>query len=240
MQNYFHLLKWLIPNSILIFVAIGAWHFGFLFQLYSNDRSYISTLITIVYLICSFYCLYRLYFISNQINLIIKIKNIFEHESKTELLIENDVVCIKPNIKLKKHTQLNDFFKNIITRNKIDCYSNNQTLLEIFADKLSSESKIGSFVSDALFKLGLLGTIIGFVLMLQPISSLNSFDEIAIKNALTSMTAGMSIALFTTLAGLVGGLLLKIQYYFLESATSYLFYNTSEVSEIFLTPKSHL
>jgi hypothetical protein len=35
-------------------------------------------------------------------------------------------------------------------------------------------------------------------------------------------------------------LLLKIQYYFLESATSYLFYNTSEVSEIFLTPKSQL
>ena len=83
------------------------------------------------------------------------------------------------------------FLKNIITKKKIDYYSNNQTLLEIFADKLSSESKIGSFVSDALFKLGLLGTIIGFVLMLQPISSLNSFDEIAIKNALTYMTAGM-------------------------------------------------
>ena len=70
--------------------------------------------------------------------------------------------------------------------------------------------------------------------MLRPISALDSFDEISIKNALTAMSAGMSIALFTTLAGLVGGLLLKIQYFFLENASENLFYLTSEFSETYL------
>ena len=86
--------------------------------------------------------------------------------------------------------------------------------------------------SDSLFKLGLLGTIIGFVLMLQPISNVNSFDEISIKNALTAMSAGMSIALFTTLSGLIGSLLLKVQYYFFENSTEKLFHQVSELSEI--------
>ena len=68
--------------------------------------------------------------------------------------------------------------------------------------------------------------------MLQPISNVNSFDEISIKNALTAMSAGMSIALFTTLSGLIGSLLLKVQYYFFENSTEKLFHQVSELREI--------
>ena len=234
MLIHYHLLKWLIPNSILIFAAIGAWYFNFLFELYSNDKSYISTLITITYLITSFYCLYRLYFISNQINFINKIKKIFSENNNTVISMNNDIIHINDDCKLNQGSQLYDYVKNLFIKNNNEKNFDNQILLDLFADKLRGETKIGSFVADAVFKLGLLGTIIGFVLMLQPISSLESFDEISIKNALTSMSQGMSIALFTTLAGLVGGLLLKIQYYFLESAAENLFYTTSEVSEIYL------
>ena len=122
----------------------------------------------------------------------------------------------------------------LIKKTRNNTLLNNQILLELFSDKLRGETKIGSFIADSLFKLGLLGTIVGFVLMLQPISAIDSFDEISIKNALTSMSAGMSIALFTTLSGLVGGLLLKTQYYFLEDAAEKLFYTTSELSETFI------
>tara|TARA_Y100000590_G_scaffold451469_1_gene592917 strand:+ start:387 stop:851 length:465 start_codon:yes stop_codon:yes gene_type:complete len=148
--------------------------------------------------------------------------------------MNNDIIHINDDCKLNQGSQLYDYVKNLFIKNNNEKNFDNQILLDLFADKLRGETKIGSFVADAVFKLGLLGTIIGFVLMLQPISSLESFDEISIKNALTSMSQGMSIALFTTLAGLVGGLLLKIQYYFLESAAENLFYTTSEVSEIYL------
>ena len=61
----------------------------------------------------------------------------------------------------------------------------------------------------------------------ESIKYLDEYGYVIIKNALTSMSAGMSIALFTTLSGLIGGLLLKMQYYFLEDASEKLFYLTS-------------
>ena len=85
MNKHYYLLRWLIPNSLLIFLAIGAWHYGFLFSLYSFDKSYISTLITIIYLVTSLYCLYRMYIISDQINLSNNIKNIFIKNSDSEI-----------------------------------------------------------------------------------------------------------------------------------------------------------
>ena len=233
MSYHFYLLRWLIPNSILIFVAFGAWHFGFLFQLYANDKSYISSLITVIYLFTSLHCLYRMYLISDQINLSNKIKDIFSKNPESKIKIINNELQVNSELKLTKENYLTNFIRNLIEKGNLDNNSNNHILLDLFADKLKSESKIGSFISDSLFKLGLLGTIIGFVLMLQPISSIDSFDEISIKNALTSMSAGMSIALFTTLSGLIGGLLLKMQYYFLEDASEKLFYLTSELSEIY-------
>ncbi len=230
MNYHFYLLRWLIPNSILIFAAIGAWHFGFLFKLYANDKSYISSLITIIYFLTSIYCLYRMYIISDQINLTNNIKSEFLRNADTKIQLIDDELFINSDIKLIKKNHLTNFIKNFIQKGNSD----NHILLDLFADKLRSESKIGSFISDSLFKLGLLGTIIGFVLMLQPISSIDSFDEISIKNALTSMSSGMAIALFTTLSGLIGGLLLKSQYYFLEDSTEKLFHLTSELSEIYL------
>ncbi|MBI29049.1 MAG: hypothetical protein CFH21_01004 [Alphaproteobacteria bacterium MarineAlpha5_Bin11] len=238
MNYHFYLLRWLIPNSILVFIAIGAWHYGFLFQLYSNDKSYISSLITIIYFFTSLHCLYKMYFISDQINLSDKIKDIFINNSETKIRIVNSEININYDFKLTVKNHLTDYIKNFIKRNNSENDKNNYILLDLFSDKLKGEVKIGSFISDSLFKLGLLGTIIGFVLMLQPISNIDSFDEISIKNALTSMSAGMSIALFTTLSGLIGGLLLKMQYYFLEDAAEKLFHQTSELSEIYLSKAS--
>tara|TARA_Y100000590_G_scaffold112434_1_gene128251 strand:+ start:1402 stop:1944 length:543 start_codon:yes stop_codon:yes gene_type:complete len=175
-----------------------------------------------------------MYLISDQINLSNKIKDIFLKNPESKIKIINNELQVNSELKLTKENYLTNFIRNLIEKGNLDNSSNNHILLDLFADKLKSESKIGSFISDSLFKLGLLGTIIGFVLMLQPISSIDSFDEISIKNALTSMSAGMSIALFTTLSGLIGGLLLKMQYYFLEDASEKLFYLTSELSEIYL------
>ena len=46
----------------------------------------------------------------------------------------------------------------------------------------------------------------------------------------------MGVALFTTLFGLVGGILLKLQYYILDDATSYLFGVTTELTEVYVVP----
>ena len=68
--------------------------------------------------------------------------------------------------------------------------------------------------SDVALKLGLLGTIIGFILMLKPIADLNSTSPEDLKMALSSMSSGMAVALYTTLTGLIVSTLLRIQFHF--------------------------
>ena len=76
----------------------------------------------------------------------------------------------------------------------------------------------GWFAADSVLKIGLLGTIIGFILMLAPIGELTSFDAASLQSALAAMSAGMAVALYTTLTGLVANIILRFQFQFLADA----------------------
>ena len=68
------------------------------------------------------------------------------------------------------------------------------------------------FVSDVVLTLGMLGTIIGFMIMLQgTFSSIEFNDANSIRLALSSMSQGLFTALNTTLIGLVSSIILKVQ-----------------------------
>lgn len=70
----------------------------------------------------------------------------------------------------------------------------------------------GWFVSELLLALGMIGTVIGFILMLgSSFESLNVSDTASVKTALTDMALGMSTALYTTLVGLICSQTLKVQ-----------------------------
>jgi len=73
-----------------------------------------------------------------------------------------------------------------------------------YSKGICTRAKLGWFFSDALMTLGMFGTVVGFILMLEG-------DITAAKLALASMSKGMGVALYTTAAGVAMGLLLKIQ-----------------------------
>ena len=107
-------------------------------------------------------------------------------------------------------------------------------LLRGLADALRGPNQLGSFASDALMKLGLLGTIIGFILMLAPIAGLDAADRASVKSSMGLMSDGMAVAMYTTLAGLIGSILVKAQYYILDNASGYLFDVTTDLTEVFV------
>ena len=73
---------------------------------------------------------------------------------------------------------------------------------------------IGWFVSDMLLTLGMIGTVAGFIYMLDTsFSEMDPQNVISMQGVLAKMGAGMSTALYTTAAGLVCSLLLKLQLY---------------------------
>ena len=71
---------------------------------------------------------------------------------------------------------------------------------------------IGWFVSDMLLTLGMIGTVAGFIYMLSiSFSEMDPQNVISMQGVLAKLSVGMSTALYTTAAGLVCSLLLKLQ-----------------------------
>lgn len=94
----------------------------------------------------------------------------------------------------------------------------NLTLVE---DELSNKHSLGYLAIDVLLKLGLTGTVIGFILMLLPIGEIQDFDPKVLQQLLSTMSGGMAVALYTTLSGLITSMLLKFQYFILDSSLSH-------------------
>ena len=92
------------------------------------------------------------------------------------------------------------------------------TLRGFLADEDRGSNAFGAFVSDTLMKLGLLGTIIGFIIMLAPIATLDAADKVAMRSSMGLMSDGMEVAMYTTLAGLIGSISFGIRAYRLAPA----------------------
>ena len=95
-----------------------------------------------------------------------------------------------------------------------------QNLLNILGDELSYRHALGHMTADILLKLGLTGTVVGFILMLLPIGDMKDFDPQKIQPLLSSMSGGMAVALYTTLSGLITSTILKFQYFILDASVS--------------------
>jgi len=101
----------------------------------------------------------------------------------------------------------------------ISLTSNNKEIEEArnsFENDLTSKLETGWFVVDLLLKLGLVGTVIGFIIMLSAITEIENFDLTLMNTLLQNMSDGMKVALYTTLTGLITSILLSMQYKYLE------------------------
>jgi len=65
---------------------------------------------------------------------------------------------------------------------------------------------------------------------------MQKFDVETLREALQQMTAGMAIALLTTIAGLVCGILLRIQYNIADSLAAEVLRTTVRITEVRLVP----
>ena len=73
------------------------------------------------------------------------------------------------------------------------------------------------FIADILLKLGIVGTVIGFIIMLSSLSTIDEMNLSKMNNLLLSMSSGMKVALYTTLSGLICSILLTIQNNYFEN-----------------------
>lgn len=84
--------------------------------------------------------------------------------------------------------------------------------------KIENNLEIGWFISELCLTIGMIGTVIGFIIMFsgEYLSNINPDNAQSIMSLIGSVANGMSTALYTTLVGLICSSLLKIQYFNLE------------------------
>jgi hypothetical protein len=233
--DYAPLLRWLIFTGATVFAAVLLWRYGLIRQMTASDRTHISSVIGVLYVGASLHCLWRTLAVCREGEEERKAAHMIEVAGANAAFLEDGSLDgqgpLPPgligahvrDLALKARTQ---------GARRLD-----QTLLlRGLADRLKGSNGFGGFASDSLMKLGLLGTIVGFIMMLAPIAGLDASDKAMMKTSMGLMSDGMAVAMYTTLTGLVGSILLKIQYYMLDGATSAVFSRAVRLTETRVVP----
>lgn len=236
-------LVWLIFTGLIIFALFASWHENILVLLYSSDKSRISWAITLLYLILTFHCVLRVYFISSQLNASEQIRELIQREADLDIHQSDGRVYVDGN-QVLPDSVMSDFLHDLIYKIKHENINDNSEsnqqnsdLLEVYESRLKKPHDIGWFVTDVMVKLGLLGTIVGFVLMLGTVSNITDFDLGTVQKILKHMSSGMGTALYTTFAGLVCSILTGVQYHLLDRGADDLIEAAKHLSTVYVLPK---
>ena len=187
------LLKSSLVLGVIIFFTYLIFDLGLLSLIIASDQSKISLIILALYYLATAHWYYLSFLLDKEIEGLN-----FEDASSSVLLSK------------LKYFDGNDQQKST-------------NYLSILEDELANRHALGYMIVDILLKLGLTGTVIGFILMLLPIGEIKDFDPQIIQQLLSKMSGGMAVALYTTLTGLVTSTLLKLQYFLLDTSLTGLF-----------------
>ena len=199
---YLILMQWLTLVSLIGFGFFMAWDTGLLPNMLLSDNTRLSIIILILFFLASLHCCERSVFLSRQFSLL-----------HSQLYSENSPIAL--------------YFKQSVGKSEQDL----ALLTEVLAEKIRGQHQIGWFMVGALIKLGLLGTVIGFMLMLGSLDNIQSMDLEQVQTLMQTMTQGMKIALNTTLLGLGSSLLLGAQYLYLDRRADQLLALTIQQSQ---------
>jgi hypothetical protein len=233
--DHLPLLRWLIFTGVSAFAFVMAWHFGLVRMMVSGDKTYISVIISVLYVLSSFHCLLRTTAVSRELDRAHRVLSLVS-KGMPQLKVEGGDVLTPEGTRLPRG-EVTTHIRNLILKAGLQGEEHrlDQTLLlRGFADALRGPNQLGSYAGDTLMKLGLLGTIIGFIMMLAPIAGLDAADHASVRTSMGLMSDGMAVAMYTTLTGLIGSILVQTQYYMLDKATQRLFALATNLTEVFV------
>jgi hypothetical protein len=94
---------------------------------------------------------------------------------------------------------------------------------DLLHERIKGRTELGWFSAGLLLKLGLLGTVIGFVIMLASIGTANDLQAQGLDALIRGMGIGMKVSLYTTIVGLIGSMLIGLQMLVIDRASDRLF-----------------
>jgi len=207
-KPFFPLLLWILFFNVILFVAFVVVQEGLWQKVLATDQSKISLLIVVVFVAASLYLAYHLY------RSCCYLERTFER-----LGVRKSAAPISTGALVDGYLQEMAHINQAHLNQTKDTSKLDQAnyIFEIYVDQLRSPLDITSFWSDVLIRLGLIGTIVGFIMMLQSFVQGAAPSEENIQALLITMSTGMGTALYTTFAGLVASTLLGLQHQLLST-----------------------
>jgi len=191
-DSYFPFYGWLLITGVILFGAFLLWDFGLFHHLVERDITYLSTIILILFSAVTLYLGVAAWKLSQQY----RYANNLDNETN-----QNSWVA--------EHLTLLSWQRQQST-------NESESLLARLVERIHRGHSNGWFFSDMLMRLGLIGTVIGFVLMLSTVYQLKDNDIQALQQLLGTMGSGMQVALYTTLSGLGCAMLVSVQCQWLD------------------------
>ena len=225
-RDFLPVLRWLVLMSLTVLGLAIVWQLGLIQVMFATDRTRISTLILVIFALTSLHCMVQTWFVSRELVATRTFRSTLRGGRFSAA--PDDAERRSAGSVIERHVA------NLVAKARAQGGRRvDQTLLlRVLADRLRSREKLGWFVSEALLRLALLGTAVGFILMLIPIAGLNAFDAETLRKALSGMSGGMAIALNITVTGIGTALLLKLQYFVLGAGVVDLVDSITEVTEV--------
>ncbi len=235
------LLLWFIYTGCLCFALFVAWHEGYVRVLFLGDKSYISYAIGLLFFLALLHSAYLTFKLSAQIRIADQIEGLLDQH--VQLSVEGTRIragrfSLLPDGFVTDY--LSDLLRSTTTGQLEESSASRSDLLQVYTNRLKGPHEIGWFIVEILIKLGLLGTIVGFIMMLGSVADTASFDVSAMQKILSEMTTGMGTALYTTLAGLSGSMLLATIYHFIDRGADELIEKTVNLTEVHIVPRLSL
>ena len=128
---------------------------------------------------------------------------------------------------LPPNSIVKDFLQN---SKKLDASSRNN-LAASLRIKLSSKINYIKFMANTLVILGLIGTVIGFIIALSGVDGSVSSNPEEVSKMVSTLIQGMSVALYTTLVGSICSVWLNICYQIMPTGANNLLSKIIELGE---------
>ena len=215
------LQRWALFVGLVLFAAFLAHDLDVLSPLIVRDSTRISVLILLLGVLALLHGGWRGYVLGREREVLAA-----WHRSQTLPFEQNSAICRYLQRQQARRSVLQQAESTLVTNDA----DSDSVPSELLAERLRGAHASGWFLSGLVIKLGLLGTVIGFVMMLDSISGLEQLDLSAVKSLMQQMTAGMGVAMTTTMVGLLVSMVIALQYLLLDRAADHLLADALEAA----------
>lgn len=188
-QHYALLFQFAIVNLAAFALLTAAYLQGWLMAVVDGDRTGLTIAIFAVFLAGLAVCAYKLYFVSCELG------------------------CVR-NFDPCRKSWASTYLAEVDARESGSRAITAATLRL----KLTDRIVVVRHVANSLVLLGLIGTVLGFIIALSGVDPTSAGNVQAIAPMVTDLIGGMSVALYTTLVGAVSNLWLTANYRILSAA----------------------